>query len=128
MGLDLYMVGLKVKDMEKSLAFYRKAGLAIAENAEENPHVPVKMAGGLTFFLDTRAVPRDDPELAAALGDYKVLLEFFLPSREAVDAKYNELVGLGLRSYRAPFETTFGMYFALIDDPDGNTVLFSAEL
>jgi predicted lactoylglutathione lyase len=127
MALELYMVGLTVSDMEKSLEFYRRVGVAIPEVKEGQPHVPVQMHGGMTFFLDTRTVPREDPELREALGDYRVLLEFYLPSREAVDAKYNELVGSGYRSYHAPFVTASGMYFALVDDPDGNTILFSSD-
>jgi hypothetical protein len=61
------------------------------------------------------------------LGAYRVLLEFYLPSRAEVEAKYAELTGLGYKSYRAPFETSFGMVFALVDDPDGNTILLSAD-
>lgn len=123
MGRELYMVGLTVKDLDRSREFYEKVGLDLPAEAVAGHHVPVKMAGGLTFFIDTMPVPREDPEL----GDYKVLLEFYLPSREEVDAKYNELIDAGYKSYHVPFQTSFGMYFALVDDPDGNTILFSAE-
>ncbi len=127
MGLELYMVGLTVQDMDRSVTFYRRLGLAVPDSTEDQQHVEVKMNGGLTFFLDTRPVKRGDPAEAAALGSYKVLLEFYVPSMAEVDAKYAELVGLGYKSYRAPFVTPFGMYFALVDDPDGNTILISAD-
>lgn len=52
--------------------------------------------------------------------------EFFLASREAVDARYADMTGQGYRGHRAPFETAFGAYMAMIDDPDGNTVLITA--
>ena len=78
-------------------------------------------------YMDTRYVHREDPDEEAKLGGYKVLFEFYMPSRAEVEAKYNEMVGYGYRSYHSPFETTFGMYFALVDDPDGNTVLLSAS-
>ena len=125
MGLELYMVGLTVRDMDQAVTFYRRLGLEVPEAGVGQSHVEVKMQGGLTFFLDTRPVPRQpDPD---GLGDYQTLLEFYLPSRAEVDAKYAELVGQGYRSYRAPFVTSFGMYFALVDDPDGHTVLLSAD-
>ncbi|GLV60664.1 hypothetical protein KDH_74830 [Dictyobacter sp. S3.2.2.5] len=34
MALDLYMVGLLPRDMEKSLAFYRRLGLALPEDSQ----------------------------------------------------------------------------------------------
>ena len=127
MAQELYMVGLTVRDVDKSAEFYRQLGLAIPDPNPLYPHVPVKMAGGMTFFMDPRPVPRDDPELAATLGPYKVLLEFFLPTRAEVDARYNHMIALGHRNYHAPFQTSFGLYFALVDDPDGNTVLLSSD-
>jgi predicted lactoylglutathione lyase len=126
MALDLYMVGLTVQDMSKSLAFYRRLGLALPEKSAEQQHIEVKMAGELTFFLDTRAIRSDNPELEKAVGDHRIILEFYLKSRAAVDAKYAELTGLGYQSYHTPFETPFGVYFALVNDPDGNTILLSA--
>lgn len=127
MSLELYMVGLVVKDLEKSREFYTRLGLDVPPPLEKAPHVPIKMASEMTFFLDTRTIPRDDPEAAEELGNYKILFEFFLPSREAVDAKYADMIEWGARSYRAPYLSTFNMYFALIDDPDGNNILLSAE-
>jgi len=43
-----------------------------------------------------------------------------------VEAKYAELTACGYQGYRAPFETSFRAYFAMVNDPDGNTILLSA--
>lgn len=51
MALDLYMLGLIVHDMDTSLTFYRRLGLAIPDGSEAQTHVEVKMGGELTFFL-----------------------------------------------------------------------------
>jgi predicted lactoylglutathione lyase len=138
MALDLYMLGLIVQDMRTSLEFYRRLGLAIPEGSEEKTHVEIKMGNGLTFFLDSRPscwdpsfVRRDDSgrtELMEAADNYRSLLEFYLKTRDAVNAKYSELIGFGYQSYRAPYETSIGMYFAMINDPDGNTILLSGDL
>jgi catechol 2,3-dioxygenase-like lactoylglutathione lyase family enzyme len=127
MARELYMVGLTVSDMDRSIAFYRRLGIALPESGYNPHHIEAKMNGGLTFFLDDRPVHRGDPAEAAEKGTYRVLLEFYLDSPAAVEAQYNELIGLGYHSYRAPFVTSFGMVFALVDDPDGNTILFSAD-
>jgi predicted lactoylglutathione lyase len=135
MALELYMLGLVTRDMGKSLEFYRRLGLAIPEGSEEKTHVEVKMGNGLTFFLDSKPsrwdpgfVKQNDIEQAEAAESYPFLLEFYLKSQAAVDAKYTELTGFGYRSRRAPYKTSFGMYFAMVNDPDGNTILLSGNL
>ncbi|MCI0714319.1 MAG: VOC family protein [Chloroflexi bacterium] len=126
MSLELYMVGLIVEDMRKSVEFYRRLGMDIPEGSEEKQHIAVKM-NGLTFFLNTKQLnARWDPARTDDSGGYRIILEFYLKTPEAVDAKYNEMVGFGYPSHVAPYETFFDAYFAMIDDPDGNTILLSA--
>ena len=131
MSLELYMIGVIVEDMAKSIEFYRRLGVDIPGGSENKQHVEVKMSG-LTFFLDSRPtrwdprfVRRDDPGRPEASDSYRSILEFYLKTRDAVDAKYTELTGFGYQSHGAPYETSFGMYFAMINDPDGNTILLS---
>lgn len=135
MALELFMLGLIVQDMGKSLEFYRQLGLAIPEGSEAQTHVEVKMGSGLTFFLDSRPsrwdpgfVRRDEPARMETSNNYRSVLEFYLKTRNAVEVKYTELTGLGYQGYRTPYETSFGMCFALINDPDGNTILLSGDL
>jgi catechol 2,3-dioxygenase-like lactoylglutathione lyase family enzyme len=133
MALELYMIGLVVQDMHTSLEFYRRLGLAIPEGSEQRSHVQIKM-GGLTFFLDSNPARWDpgfgaqpDPGPGAAADRYSSILEFYLKERATLEAKYAELTGFGYQGYRAPYENGFGMYFAMIKDPDGNTILLSAD-
>jgi predicted lactoylglutathione lyase len=127
MGLELYMVGVIVADMPKAVEFYRRLGVDIPEGSENQQHVPIKM-GEMTFFLNTRSLnARWDPAKIEAAGGYRIILEFYLKTREEVDAKYAEMIGYGYESHVAPFVTPFNAYFSMIDDPDGNTILISAE-
>ena len=135
MARDLYMLGLIVKDMELSLAFYRRLGLAIPEGSEEKTHVEIKMGTGLTFFLDSRPErwdpryrPGDTLIVGDTMPDYRAILEFYLITQEAVQSAYAELTGYGYTGRRSPYETSFGMCFAMVDDPDGNTILLSGQL
>lgn len=120
MALELYMVGVIAQDIDKSLAFYRRLGLAIPDGSDGQPHVAVKMGGELTFFLNERGRLGELPSSG-------VILEFYLKERAAVDAKYSELTGFGYLSAHEPFVTSFGMYFAMVNDPDGHTILLSAD-
>ena len=127
MGLELYMVGVIVEDMARAVEFYRRLGVDVPEGSEAKGHVDVKMSG-LTFFLSTKRVQATwDPAQTEGSGGYRILLEFYLKSREEVDAKYAEMIGYGYQSHAAPAETRYGMYFAFINDPDGNTILLSAS-
>jgi catechol 2,3-dioxygenase-like lactoylglutathione lyase family enzyme len=132
-ALELYMIGLIVQDMEKSLEFYRRLGLAIPEGSEKQAHVEIKMGSGLTFFLDSKPA-RWDPGFAEqpvrqneTTDRYPSILEFYLKERVVLEAKYAELTDFGYQGYRAPYETAFGMCFAMLKDPDGNTILLSAN-
>lgn len=127
MALQLYMVGLAVQDMGKSQEFYRRLGLVIPAGSQDRQHVQVKMGEDFTFFLDTRTISPEKSASDASLGGYRVLFEYYLKSQAAVEAKYAELVAYGYQSYRAPFIYANGMCFALVNDPDGNTILLSGD-
>ncbi len=122
----LSMVGLIVRDMARSLAFYWRLGLAIPTGAEGRPHVELALGEGLTLFWDAAFVAANDPGRDEPAGGYRVVLEFFLADPVAVDAKYAELTGAGYRGHRVPFTASFGAYMAMVDDPDGNTLLLTA--
>jgi predicted lactoylglutathione lyase len=132
MPRELYMIGLIVKDMGRALEFYRRIGMEIPEDSAQKSHVEIKMSGGLTFFLDSRP-DRWDPQFQAAdapprAGGYGSLLEFYLGGQQEVDTLYQELTAAGYNGYRAPYATAFGMYFAMVNDPDGNVILLSGDL
>lgn len=126
LSAQLKMVGLMAEDMARSLAFYRRLGLEIPEGAEEREHVEVEIGGGMVLFWDAVFADTYDPEREKAGGGYRILPEFFVGSREAVNATYEELVAGGHHGHKVPFETHFGAYMAMVDDPDGNTVLLTA--
>lgn len=127
MTVQLYMVGLTVQDMEQSKDFYRLLGLAIPdENAKQIP-LMIKMDGEFTLFLAPKSIESEQVASREPLETYRVLFEYYLKSQTAVEAKYAELIGYGYQSYRAPFLYSNGMCFALVNDPDGNTILLSGE-
>jgi catechol 2,3-dioxygenase-like lactoylglutathione lyase family enzyme len=135
MALELYMLGLIIEDMSKSLEFYRRLGLDIPKGSEAKTHVQVKMGSGLTFFLESdpsrwnaEFVRKHRPGLAETSDGYRSVLEFYLKTQNAVETKYADLTGVGYHGRRAPYKTTFAMCFALIDDPDGNTILLSGDV
>jgi catechol 2,3-dioxygenase-like lactoylglutathione lyase family enzyme len=128
MALELYMVGVIVEDMHRAAEFYRRLGVDVPEDAESNEHVEIAMSG-LTFFLSTKgANDRWDPARTDASGGYRIILEFYLETPAALDAKYEELTGFGYVGHVAPYDVSPTLRFAMVDDPDGNTILLSASV
>jgi hypothetical protein len=126
MGLEIYMVGVIVEDMRRSIEFYRRLGVEFPEGSEDKGHVEVKM-GKMTFFLTTKAVnARWDPAKTEASGGYRMILEFYLEQPALLDAKYAEMIGYGYEAHVEPYMVTPQLRFAMINDPDGNTILLSA--
>ena len=127
MPIQLAMVGLVVSDMKRSLEFYRRLGLDIPVDQDEKRFVMHRMASGVTIFFDTVFFPESDPERQPAPpGSYNISLEFYAGTRDAVDALYAELTGLGDVGRAAPWKST-GPYAAIVEDPDGNPILITAE-
>ncbi len=57
---------------------------------------------------------------------YRMLLEFYLEDPDLLDAKVAELRDYGYRIHTEPYWVTEQLRFAMVDDPDGNSVLLSA--
>ena len=121
----LVQLNLLVEDMAASLDFYRRLGLATADE-EGEPHVELSMPDGLTLELDTaesarlwHAGIRADP--ASGRGG-RVVIGFSLPSRDAVDAAYTELTAAGYQGRQPPFDAFWGGRYAIVADPSGNDV------
>jgi hypothetical protein len=119
------MVVLILEDLPRSLAFYRRLGVAFPPDADQRTDLVIDMGGGHNVVWTTTFV-RNDPNHRPHSGGSRVMLEFFVEGNDAVDAKYAELTGAGYHGRRSPFLTDFGAYMCLVDDPDGNTVLVTA--
>jgi catechol 2,3-dioxygenase-like lactoylglutathione lyase family enzyme len=123
------VVGMVVEDMARSLAFYRRLGLPIGADADDQPHVEVEMPGGLRVAWDTaKEIASFDPSWEpASPGRRGFTPGFAFESPAEVDAMHDGLVAAGYRSHAAPWDAFWGQRYAVVLDPDGNAVdLFAA--
>jgi uncharacterized glyoxalase superfamily protein PhnB len=119
-------------DTEASVAFYRRLGVDIPDQAVwRTPsgvhHVGARgAADGSGFGLDI-----DSTAFAAmwnsgwrGRGDLRgrVVVGFAVESREDVDALYRDLTGAGHRGLQAPYDAFWGARYAVVEDPDGIAV------
>lgn len=118
------LIGIVVSDMAASLAFYRRLGLDIPVAADGEPHVEVTLPSGLRMAWDTEDVIRSfDPGWTPpAGGGTRLGLAFACDTPAAVDAAYAELIAAGADGHLAPWDAFWGQRYAVIHDPDGNTI------
>jgi catechol 2,3-dioxygenase-like lactoylglutathione lyase family enzyme len=124
MNLQLSLIELVVADMAATLAFYRRVGLDIPPDADQQPHVDIELKGGLRLAFDTEDTIRSfDPEWSRPpAGGHRVAIAFACDSPAEVDAAYADLTGAGYHGHLAPWDAFWGMRYAVVHDPDGNPV------
>lgn len=123
------LIGLVVADMGASLAFYRRLGLDIPPDSDDQPHVEAVLPGGLRFAWDTADTVRSfDPSWQQPTGGPAVGLAFLCDSPSEVDKTHDALVDAGYRSHKAPWDAFWGQRYATVEDPDGNHVDLFAPL
>jgi catechol 2,3-dioxygenase-like lactoylglutathione lyase family enzyme len=128
MTVRLRVIGIVVKDMGRSLAFYRRLGLVLPAEADGEPHVEAELDGGMKLVWDTEQTIKSFwPGWERRQGNDGMSLAFELGSPAEVDAMYDELAGLGYHGELKPWDAFWGQRYAVVHDPDGNGVdLFCA--
>jgi uncharacterized glyoxalase superfamily protein PhnB len=122
-------VHLSVANMAKSLDFYRRAGLHVPDGAEENGHVEINVGHGAHLSLSTREViAMYDHAWRGPDSSTATVLQFLLPSREAVDEMYATLTLAGYNGHIAPLDAFWGKRYCEVDDPDGHAVGFHSRV
>jgi catechol 2,3-dioxygenase-like lactoylglutathione lyase family enzyme len=122
MAATLKVVGVVVTDMARSLAFYRRLGLDVPAGADTEDHVEVALPGGLKLAFDTVETIRSfDPSWSPPSGSPRTGLAFACDSPAEVDKLYGELVAAGYEGHKEPWDAFWGMRYAVLRDPDGNS-------
>jgi len=126
---QLDFIGITVDDMARSLDFYRRLGVEIAEPEEGQDHVEAVLPSGLRLGWDTVEVVQSfDPDWKPANSGGRTGLAFVCSSPAAVDELYASLESAGYPGRKAPWDAFWGQRYALVEDPDGNIVSLFAAL
>jgi uncharacterized glyoxalase superfamily protein PhnB len=121
----LDQLNLVASDFDASVAFYRRLGLDMPNLSAQAGvrHAEIALANGFGLALDDEPLARvynaawRTPNQAS-----RALIGFRLESREAVNAKYAELVAAGYAGRQVPYDAFWGARYAVVADPDGNDV------
>lgn len=129
MKAHLYAVGLVVDDMARSLAFYRRLGIDIPLESDEQPHTEVELPDGGKLLFDTVETIRSfDPDWTPPSGAHRISLAFRVSAPGDVDAAYEDLLSCGYQGHLPPWDAFWGQRYAIVYDPDGNAVDLFAPL
>ncbi|MFQ5555695.1 MAG: VOC family protein [Acidimicrobiia bacterium] len=129
MTARLTVIGIAVRDMGRSLEFYRLLGLDIAPDQAGEAHVEAELEGGITLMFDTDELMASfDAAYAPASGRGRISLAFACGSPADVDSVHETVVAAGHTSHLAPFDAPWRQRYASVHDPDGNSVDLFAPL
>ncbi|HYF63379.1 MAG TPA: VOC family protein [Herpetosiphonaceae bacterium] len=128
MGIHVDMVGLVVQDIAASLSFYRLLGLDVPADSGGEPYVEVITPNGYRISWNSVEMARElDPGWEEPRGQ-RISLAFKCSSPAEVDEVFARIVAAGYAGHKAPWDAFWGQRYAVVVDPDGNTVDIFAPL
>ncbi|MCB0077417.1 MAG: VOC family protein [Anaerolineales bacterium] len=121
-------MGMVVRDMAATLAFYRLLGLDIPSQMDEEAHAEYETASGFRLMWDSVALVQGfDPSYSPASG-HAFALAFRCDSPQEVDDLYHKALAAGHEGHLEPWDAFWGQRYATLRDPDGNAVDLYAPL
>ena len=119
-------INLVVRDMAAMVEFYERLGVDFRRTISpwDRHHRALADANvpeGFDFDLDSGAFVKKWNE-GWPSGHAGPVFGFGLPSNEAVDALYGELIAAGYAGQQPPWDGFMGARYAVVTDPDGNAV------
>lgn len=127
--IQLDLLGLVVKDMAASLAFYRLLGLSIPAELDGEQHAEITLPNGLRLAWDALSMMQQIyPDWNPSPSGTRMAIAFKCASPAEVDATYQRLVDAGYHGHTAPWDAFWGQRYAVIYDPDGNHLDLFAPL
>lgn len=117
------LLGIIVKDMAASLAFYRLLGLDIPAEADGEGHVEYHMPGGFRLAWDSLDVIKSfNDDWNENPTGHRMGVAFLCASAAEVDELYQKVTGAGHQGHKAPWDAFWGQRYAVVVDPDGNLI------
>jgi uncharacterized glyoxalase superfamily protein PhnB len=123
----LNALGIVASDMARSLDFYRRLGLDVADTPDEG-HVNVDLPNGFRLMIDSEEeVRKFRPDWTRQPGN-QVGLAVQCDSPAEVDSLYSQMTSAGHQGDKEPWDAFWGQRYAQLRDPDGVPVDLYAAL
>lgn len=126
MAIRFGMNVIYVRDLQRSIDFYRALGLDIPDAQPDRP-VSVYKADGFTMIITTKELASTfDSSWSFPEQGYQQVMEFLVDDDASIDELWARMTAAGYTGRTAP-GNLIGPYATLIEDPDGNVVLISND-
>ena len=119
-------IGIVASDLPRSVAFYRRVGLAFPDVGVDEQHVEAD-SGSVRVMLDSEELIRGLVADWDGTGSGRVGLAVRCSSPDQVDSLYAELAADGF-GHTEPYDAFWGQRYASVRDPDGQQVDLYAAL
>ena len=125
-GPVVAQVNIVATQLDKTLSFYRLLGFDLPDPVAQPPgvlHVRADVAGGARLEFDNEPLALLYNSARRAGTDKSgVLVSIEFADRAGVDAAYARLTAGGHESLQPPFDAFWGSRYAIVRDPEGNSV------
>jgi lactoylglutathione lyase len=124
MPIRFDMIGIFVNDLPAMVAFYRDVLGVSIEWDGQGPYAEFKH-DGIRFSMYERArlpgLLGQEPTYPSGLnGTFELAIDF--PNESDVDREFHRIVASGAKPVYPPRQEPWGMYSAMIADPEGNLI------
>ncbi|KYG63806.1 hypothetical protein AZI86_13360 [Bdellovibrio bacteriovorus] len=126
--MQLDALGIVSKNIPESIRFYSLLGLEFEHCEKDAKHVEAVSTTGLRVMLD-------DEELIKSIKPHwkkpeinSINMAFKCDSAKAVDECFKKVVSAGFKFEKEPWDAFWGQRYAVVLDPDGNSVDLFAGL
>jgi catechol 2,3-dioxygenase-like lactoylglutathione lyase family enzyme len=119
-------INLVVRDMAAMVEFYQRLGIEVADTVapwdrHHRTFADSAVVEGFDVDLDSQPFASQWDQ-GWPQGKAGTVLGFRLPSSDDVDKTYRELIDAGYLGQQPPWDAFFGARYAVVADPDGNSV------
>jgi len=124
---QLDAIGITTADMAASCRFYALLGVPVGTPPADEDHFEATLPSGLRLMWDSVELMKQiDPDWRPPTGQ-RLGLAFRCGTAAEVDATHATIVAAGFSSKAEPWDAFWGQRYAIVLDPDGNSVdLFAA--
>ncbi|MFK8138771.1 MAG: VOC family protein [Bdellovibrionales bacterium] len=120
-------IGIICEDLPTSIEFYKCFGLEFNSFGDNQEHWEATTPSGTRIMLDSVNLMKSiQPDFSKKTGN-SIALAFKVDAPDTVDNMVNELVALGGKVTKTPFDAFWGQRYANIEDPDGNPIDIFAD-
>lgn len=124
--MRLDMIGIIVTDMKKSLEFYESFGLVLKEKYSDD-YIELE-SESIRISLNTREMIEGVYGFKPTISGERLELAFMFDSKDELDDRVTLLKKINTKILREPWETVWGQYYAVVEDPDGNILSLFTDL